>query len=73
MACKALIHDWAEKMKRKIDEESLMRMEALYEKMRKTVEETNRSLSTISQLEETLKKYCSLLEIGISGKNALKS
>ena len=59
-------------MIRKIDLESQKRMDALYEKMKKTVEDTNNSLVAISKLEETLQTYTRDLGVILSGKIAFK-
>ena len=72
-ACRDLIQETARKLKRKIDEESQKRMDALYEKMKKRVVDTNQSLVAISKLEETLQRYTRDLGIVISGMIALKS
>ena len=72
-ACRDLIQETARKLKRKIDEESQKRMDALYEKMKKRVVDTNQSLVAISKLEETLQRYTRDLGIVISGIIALKS
>ena len=65
--CKALIQDTAKILIRKINEESHRRVEAFYENMKKTVDDINQSLSTISQLEDTLLKYSNELGISIAG------
>ena len=71
-ACRALIQETARKLQRKIDEESQRRMDALYEKMKKTVEDTNNSLVAISKLEETLQTYTRDLGVIVAGKIAFK-
>ena len=72
-ACRALIQETARELKRKIDEESEKRMDALYENMKTKVVDINQSLVAISKLEETLQRYTTDLGIIISGMIALKS
>ena len=72
-ACRALIQETARELKRKIDEESEKRMDALYENMKTKVVDINQSLVAISKLEETLQRYTRDLGIIISGMIALKS
>ena len=71
-ACKVLIQETARKLRRKIDQESQTRMDALFANMKKTVEDTHLSLVEISKLEETLQNYTRDLGVIISGKMSLK-
>ena len=71
-ACRDLIQETAKKMIKAIDLESLERMEALYENMKKIVEKNNNSLETISKLEKTLQTYIRNLGVSIAGKIAFK-
>ena len=71
-ACKVLIQETARKLRRKIDQESQTRMDALFTNMKKTVEDTHHSLVEISKLEETLQNYTRDLGVIISGKMSLK-
>ena len=71
-ACRDLIQETAKKMIKAIDLESLERMEALYENMKKIVEKNNNSLETISKLEKTLQTYIRHLGVSIAGKIAFK-
>ena len=66
-ACKVLIQETARKLRRKIDQESQTRMDALFANMKKTVEDTHHSLVEISKLEETLQNYTRDLGVIISG------
>ena len=71
-ACKVLIQETARKLRRKIDQESQTRMDALFANMKKTVEDTHHSLVEISKLEETLQNYTRDLGVIISGKISFK-
>ena len=71
-ASKVLIQETARNLRRKIDQESQTRMDALFTNMKKTVEDTHLSLVEISKLEETLQNYTRDLGVIISGKISFK-